>query len=168
MKDCTIPPRMRRLREKEIEVLDISNQERIREEGHINIFSIQIASDKYDSWSVYSYDLGEGFDYSELDNGSNMTKVRSDTSMREFMFFMTGNGLFVLARRHVKEGDVVAVLDGGKVPMILRKADEVAAQEGSGDLYRVVCATYVHGFMDGEAEVGVQEGWLKKQDILLV
>ena len=168
VKDCTIPPRMRRLREKEIEVLDISNQERLRQEGHINIFSIQIASDKYDSWSVYSYDLGEGFDYSELDDGSNMTKVRDDTGMREFMFVMTENGLFVLARRHVKEGDVVVVLDGGKVPMILRKAEDVAAQEGPGDYYRIVCATYVHGFMDGEADLGVEEGWLKKQDIMLV
>ena len=168
MKDCTIPPRMRRLREKEIEVLDVRNQKRLKEEGDINIFSIQLTSDKYDSWSVYSYDLGEGFDYSKLDDGSNMTKVRIDTSMRKFMFVMTENGLFVLARRHVKEGDVVAVLDGGKVPMILRKAEDVAAQEGSGDFYRVVCASYVHGFMDGEAELGVEEGWLKKQDILLV
>jgi hypothetical protein len=103
VKDCTIPPRMRRLREKEIEVLDISNQERLREDDLINVFSIQIASDKYNSYSVYSYELGEGFDYSELDDGSNTTKVRNDTTLREFMFAMTENGLFVLARRHVRE-----------------------------------------------------------------
>ncbi|RFN45353.1 heterokaryon incompatibility protein 6, or allele [Fusarium flagelliforme] len=167
VKDCTIPPRMRRLREKEIEILDVTNQERLREE-EINLFSFRIASDKYDSHSVYSYNLGERFDYGELDDGSHTTEVRNDTIMGEFMFTMTENGLFVLGRRHVREGDVVVVLDGGKVPMILRKAEDKAVEEESEDLYRVVCAAYVHGFMDGEAEVGVEEGWLKKQDILLV
>lgn len=167
VKDCTIPPRMRRLRQNEIEILDIANQERLRED-EINVVSFQIASDRHESYSIFSYDLGDGFDYTDLDDGSNMTKVRNDISMREFMFVITENGLFVLARRHVKEDDVVAVLDGGKVPMILRKAEDVAAKEGPGDFYRVVCATYVHGFMYGEAEVGVEEGWLKKQDILLV
>ncbi|KAJ4138639.1 hypothetical protein NW768_002489 [Fusarium equiseti] len=167
VKDCTIPPRMRRLREKEIELLDIMNQKRLRED-QINVFTFQIASDKYDSHSAYSYHPGEGFDYSELDDGSHTTEVRNDTVMRDFMFTITENGLFVLGRRHVREGDVVAVLDGGKVPMILRKAEDVECEDGSGKFYRAVCAAYVHGFMDGEVKVGVEAGWLKKEDIFLV
>ncbi|RBR07518.1 uncharacterized protein FIESC28_10599 [Fusarium coffeatum] len=167
VKDCTIPPRMRRLRQKEIDILNVTNQERLRE-GEINVFSFQIASDRHESYSIFSYELGDGFDYADVDDGSNMTKVRNDTILREFMFVMTENGLFVLARWHVREGDVVAVLDGGKVPMILRKAEAIENEEGPGDVYRVVCAAYVHGFMDGEAETGVEEEWLKKQDIMLV
>jgi hypothetical protein len=84
------------------------------------------------------------------------------------MFSVTHNGLYLLARPHVREGDVIAVLDGGKVPMVLRKVEQKSCDGRTESEYKLVCPAYVHGFMDGEAEVGVAEGWLKKQDILLV
>jgi hypothetical protein len=57
-------------------------------------------------------------------------------------FMITEHGRMGLVARHAKEGDVVAVLTGGRVPMILRP---------SGDFFTVVGDAYVHGIMDGEA-----------------
>jgi hypothetical protein len=85
---------------------------------------------------------------------------------KDYMFATTSEGLFVLTRRYVREGDFVAVLDGGKVPVILRR---VPAQIGAEfeELYHFVCIAYVHGIMDGEVEEAVTRGWLEKREILL-
>lgn len=59
-------------------------------------------------------------------------------------FAVTRNGYFVLGPDALQEGDVVAVLRGGKTPFLLR---EVNAGEGG---WRLVGECYVHGLMDGE------------------
>ncbi|EMT67440.1 hypothetical protein FOC4_g10005530 [Fusarium odoratissimum] len=82
-----------------------------------------------------------------------------------FMFSVMDNALFLARCFAAKQGDVVAVLDGGKVPLVLRKVNSRVDVEG--EFYMVVGSTYVHGFMDGEAEVGVIDGWLEKRKTLM-
>jgi len=47
------------------------------------------------------------------------------------------------------EGDLVAVLPGGKVPYILRS--HIPENTSSGRQFTVLGDAYVHGIMDGEA-----------------
>ncbi|CAG9978008.1 unnamed protein product [Clonostachys byssicola] len=57
--------------------------------------------------------------------------------------FVTRKGYIGLAPWNAKEGDVVAVLDGGKTPYILRSA--------SVDQFKLVGESFVYGVMAGEA-----------------
>ncbi|KAE8446243.1 hypothetical protein EG329_012329 [Mollisiaceae sp. DMI_Dod_QoI] len=59
---------------------------------------------------------------------------------------------------YVKEGDIVCVLLGLKVPIILRKVDEH---------YEVVRVVYVHGLMEGEAIDMLEAGSVQLQDFEL-
>ena len=83
-----------------------------------------------------------------------------------YVFACTVHGLFVLTRRYVRAGDIIAVLDGGKLPVVLRRVPKNRNDEFE-ELYHLVCIAYVHGLMDGEVEEAVARGWLKKRDILL-
>ncbi|XPS79540.1 hypothetical protein M3J09_011521 [Ascochyta lentis] len=83
-----------------------------------------------------------------------------------YVFAVSLNGFYLLTRRFAEVGDVIAVLDGGKVPVILRNVKS----DGAGKLeqaYEFVCIAYVHGIMDGEVEEAVARGWLQKEEILL-
>jgi hypothetical protein len=66
---------------------------------------------------------------------------------RKWTFGMTTNGLYVLFSPPAKEGDIIACLEGGKVPIILRPVH----QDGSPERYKIITTAYVHGFMDIEA-----------------
>ncbi|EHK16029.1 uncharacterized protein TRIVIDRAFT_39727 [Trichoderma virens Gv29-8] len=70
-------------------------------------------------------------------------------------FAVTRNGYFVLGPDALQEGDVVAVLRGGKTPFLLR---EVTDDDG-GSGWILVGECYVHGLMNGEGwdVEGVQE-----------
>ncbi|KAH8673419.1 hypothetical protein BX600DRAFT_536017 [Xylariales sp. PMI_506] len=93
---------------------------------------------------------------------------------KDWKFTMTLNGLFLMVREQVQEGDIVVVMDGGKVPVILRKAEGVSTDSGDQSaanlmsVYRFVCVAYVHGFMDGEAELGMENGTLLREEFTLV
>ncbi|KAF4958115.1 hypothetical protein FSARC_11103 [Fusarium sarcochroum] len=166
--DCIAPPRMRRLRKAEIEALDVENRRWVSER-HINILTYRINNYEHYSRSAFSYDLGENFDFTEVDKAIHRVSTGTASvghAIDDFIFATTENGLFLLTRPHVQQGDVVAVLEGGKVPLVLRKTKS-RDDQGGLETYNIVCSTYVHGFMDGEAETGVAEGWLKKQDILI-
>ncbi|KAI1012204.1 hypothetical protein LB503_004529 [Fusarium chuoi] len=161
VKDCTLPPRMRRLRQTEIERLDLENQEQLKTEwGPLQTYRLHFGN-KY-SRSAFGYQPADDEDLTKLDIEGQISHHYSPGS---FMFAVTDNGLFLATRFAAKEGDVVAVLDGGKVPLALRKVEPRDGVEG--ELYMVVGSTYVHGFMDGEAETGVTEGWLEKREILI-
>ncbi|KIH94507.1 het domain containing protein [Sporothrix brasiliensis 5110] len=87
----------------------------------------------------------------------------------------SGGGLLLMVRAVAAPGDVVAVLDGSKVPVVLRAQDAGALSTGAGDgddgttaYYKYVCPAYVHGYMDGEAVAQVADGRLTEQDIVLV
>jgi hypothetical protein len=62
-------------------------------------------------------------------------------------FYTSDNGLFVLAQPTALAGDVIAILDGAKTPMVLRPTGKCA---DGNETYVPVCGAYVHGFMDGE------------------
>jgi hypothetical protein len=74
--------------------------------------------------------------------------------------------LYLLTGCRAEEGDIVAVLDGGKVPVILRRI-EASGHEEVRVLYLFVCIAYVHGTTDGEVEEAVKRGWVEKQDFVL-
>jgi hypothetical protein len=163
VKDCTLPPRMRRLRPEEIEALDVRNQETLAKKDE-QVKTYQIRLDGLYSRSAFSYDPGDDFDFSNVDSETVIVPARMMHEIHDLIFARTDNGLYLLARLHVQQGDVVVVLDGGRLPMVLRQVEH----EGLGGTFKIVCSAYVHGFMDGEADTGVDEGWLQKQDILLV
>lgn len=82
-------------------------------------------------------------------------------------FTMTTDGLYVMVMSHVKEGDLIAVLEGAKVPMVLRPVSE-GQIEGGQVKYQLISTAYVHGFMDGEAARWVNEGKRHEEEFLLV
>lgn len=77
-------------------------------------------------------------------------------------FTVSANGLYCMIKKGVREGDALAVLDGGKVPVVLRQA------EGDSSHFVFVGTAYVHGYMDGEAKDAADKGEVKTEDILLV
>lgn len=77
-------------------------------------------------------------------------------------FTISENGLYCMLKKGARPGDVLAVLDGGKVPVVLRAVDAESSK------YTFVGTAYVHGFMDGEARLAADEGKLKHEKILLV
>ena len=68
----------------------------------------------------------------------------------------------MVPREGSMEGDHIVILDGSKVPMLLRPI------EGQSRSYSFVGGAYVHGFMDGEAREWVQQGKLKREKFILV
>lgn len=81
---------------------------------------------------------------------------------RDWMFSVTDNGLYTMVRNS-KGGDIIASVDGAKVPLVLR-------ERGSRDgikTYSLVGTAYVHGYMDGEALDLVEQGALPEEEILL-
>jgi hypothetical protein len=168
VKDCTTPPRMRRLLKSEIESLDPINRDHLQAGEVLQTF--QISLDESKSRSAFSYHPGKDFDFTEVEESKNLVLTYLpwlSYSQRDWMFTVADNGLFLLARPGVKQGDVIAVLDGAKIPMVLRRAETNHKHQDMGEVYQFVCSTYVHGFMDGEAERGVSEGWLEKKDFLI-
>ncbi|KAF2015766.1 hypothetical protein BU24DRAFT_422083 [Aaosphaeria arxii CBS 175.79] len=70
-------------------------------------------------------------------------------------FFVSRSGLMGIGPETMREGDIVAVLFGGKVPYLLRP---------QGGRYRYIGECYVHRMMEGEAiEKWIQKG--RKQDL---
>ncbi|KAF9764056.1 hypothetical protein IL306_002898 [Fusarium sp. DS 682] len=128
--DCTLPPRMRRLRETEIERLDVRNQEVLRD-GWSNIQTYRLQFGNKYSRSTWSYQPRDDEDLTELDKEG---QVSHHYSSMDFVFAVTDNGLFLSTRYAAREDDVVVVLDGGKVPLVLRKIDSEDSVESEGEL----------------------------------
>ncbi|KAM6529197.1 hypothetical protein FALCPG4_007343 [Fusarium falciforme] len=168
VKDCTAPPRMRRLLKSEIESLDPINRDHLQAGQVLQTF--QIPLDESKSRSAFSYHPGNDSDFAEIEESRNLELTFLpwiSYSDRDWMFTVADNGLFLLARPGVRQGDVIAVFDGAKIPMVLRRVETNHEHQDMGEVYQVVCSTYVHGFMDGEAERGVSEGWLEKNNFLI-
>ncbi|ESZ91946.1 hypothetical protein SBOR_7691 [Sclerotinia borealis F-4128] len=82
-------------------------------------------------------------------------------------FAITENGLYCLTTLDALDGDLIVVLNGAKVPVVLRK--RTGNPGGSRDKceYVLVGPAYVHGLMDGEAMMLADEGRLEKQEFIL-
>jgi hypothetical protein len=68
--------------------------------------------------------------------------------------FLTGEGYLGMGPREAREGDVVVVFCGGRIPFVLRPS----SGEGS-DVYTFVGEAYCDGVMDGEV-IGARE-WVE-------
>jgi hypothetical protein len=77
---------------------------------------------------------------------------------RNWAFYVSEEGLFVMARKHVQEGDFIAVIEGAKVPLILQSVDD--------NRFEIVSPAYVHGYMDRDPPV--RSTRLSKRDIFIV
>ena len=121
----------------------------------------QVAEDDKAFWELMREPLSEESwwysSYASLASGQMMDKM-----FTRWMFTKADTGLFLMVREGAREGDVIVVVDGGKVPLLLREV------EGDGRDYTVVNAVYVHGFMDGETRAWVDEGRLSEQHFMVV
>ncbi|KAI0158175.1 heterokaryon incompatibility protein-domain-containing protein [Xylariaceae sp. FL1272] len=92
-----------------------------------------------------------------------VSKGMVERLFRGWTFARSKSGLMLMVREGVKEGDVLAVLDGGKVPCVLRPVIS-----GETIRYKFINTAYVHGYMDGKAVVDALEGLYEKQEIVLI
>ncbi|KAK5625407.1 hypothetical protein RRF57_001123 [Xylaria bambusicola] len=83
-------------------------------------------------------------------------------SLGNWLFTMSKTGLLLMTTDQAQEDDVLSILDGGRVPCLLRPF-----YEDNKLRYRMVHSVYIHGYMDGKAAIEVEEGRLQKQDIFL-
>ncbi|KAJ4269604.1 hypothetical protein NW762_001271 [Fusarium torreyae] len=162
-RDCTHPPKIRRLHDTEIVSLQMHNRDDANQGVIRGLKNYKIRDNWRLSRYAFSYDPEAN---REVGNDVELTHVGYAPYNRDLMFTMTSNGLFLLVRPHVQQGDIVVILDGAKVPMVLRKAEPESGD--NKEAYRIVCSAYAHGFMDGEAETGINEGRLEKQDISII
>jgi len=77
-------------------------------------------------------------------------------------FAVSDHGHFIMIAEEVQEGDVITILDGARVPVILRQVGDPTE-----NTYMVKGAAYVHGFMDGEAEQQLAGGKLEYREFLV-
>ena len=77
----------------------------------------------------------------------------SAAAVENSCFFDTRSYSFMgLGPRATKKGDVVAVLNGGRTPFVMRKVvEDVTGESGATARYELIGSCYVHGIMDGEA-----------------
>ncbi|VUC34388.1 unnamed protein product [Clonostachys rosea] len=66
----------------------------------------------------------------------------------EKSFFVTEDGMSGLCPWMAKEGDFIALLDGGKVPYLLRQV--TGSDAGEGEEFQLIGECYVEGIMHGE------------------
>ncbi|KAI0164377.1 HET-domain-containing protein [Hypoxylon sp. FL1284] len=76
----------------------------------------------------------------------------SFTHSLNLRIFRTSRGHLGCGSLSCKEGDRVWIIQGSRVPLMLRPAGK-----GGSDVYSLVGGTYLHGFMQGEALLGDPE-----------
>ena len=85
--------------------------------------------------------------------------------IRHWRFATTESGLYCMIPTDAAEGDRIVVMDGARVPLVLRSTGE--SLDGIAT-FRFIGTAYVHGFMDGLAQSWVQEGKLHEKSFILV
>ncbi|PVH79337.1 HET-domain-containing protein [Cadophora sp. DSE1049] len=60
------------------------------------------------------------------------------------VMFKTEEGHVGISSKHIKEGDAIALFQGGKLPLVIREVEE-------GGSWHIVGDAYIHGIMNGEA-----------------
>ncbi|TLD16753.1 uncharacterized protein PgNI_02156 [Pyricularia grisea] len=150
--DCTAYP-IRRLTLDEIEAETRRFQE-------LMMLQEEPAGDG-ESWKEKRISIGKSYEAKrKVWDKMESWRMLQRNQMGGWHFFMTTDGKFIVARKQAQEGDVVAVLDGAKVPVILRPTQGMI--DGVG-CFTFVCSAYVHGCMDGEEIEGTGT-----QDLFLI
>jgi hypothetical protein len=99
------------------------------------------------------------------------------TLIGDWQFAELDGGLYAMVPREgvlhgdnneSKIGDLVVIVDGGKVPLVLREMNSVGEHENDGGKWAVIGTAYVHGFMDGLASQWADDGRLTKRDFSLI
>ncbi|OQU96288.1 hypothetical protein CLAIMM_02393 [Cladophialophora immunda] len=111
-------------------------------------------------YAKWTGDLPESFMIEE-----DSTKLRDFYVYGQSFNYTFGHKLAITSKRRApclvpsaaKEGDVVAVVQGCRIPFVLRRKVERGQEH-----FRIVGCTYVHGIMDGET---VEEGQKEMRDI---
>jgi hypothetical protein len=85
--------------------------------------------------------------------------------IRHWRFAVSEGGFYCMIPTDAAEGDQIAVMDGAKVPLVLRSTGE--SSDGIAT-FKFIGTAYVHGFMDGLARSWVQEGKLQEKNFILV
>ena len=88
--------------------------------------------------------------------------MRYDTGVRQTFdgkhFVKLDDGLLGVAPENTRNGDIVVVFFGGRVPFVLRR---------KGEFHTIIGECYVQGIMDGEAMDDWRSGKLQKKDFIL-
>jgi hypothetical protein len=92
-------------------------------------------------------------------------KLGINDIIRHWRFAVTESGFYCMIPTDAAEGDQIAVVDGAKVPLVLRSTGE--SSDGIAT-FKFIGTAYVHGFMDGLARSWVQEGKLQEKSFILV
>jgi hypothetical protein len=162
MADCTMYP-ARRLSQD-----DIESYSKIFKAWSLNI-NVALPDQH---WSSSNGSLLNEKQKAAYDACSALSQIRSlEDKMRKWKFAELSGGLYALVPgdryssaegREAREEDGFVVLDGGKVPLAVRRVGE------GRDEWEVLGTAYVHGFMDGRAMEWVEEGKLEWRSITLV
>ncbi|KAI0865835.1 heterokaryon incompatibility protein-domain-containing protein [Xylaria cubensis] len=104
----------------------------------------------------------------KFDNWLPLNRIQMLTKMGAgWRFSITDHhGVYCMVPFASEPGDVLAVMKGGKVPLVLRP--NIPQESGDVAGFRVVGPAYAHGFMSGEAAEAVEKGLLCTEDIVLV
>ena len=103
--------------------------------------------------SLVDDEEGEGGDQPEKSQLS--TILSAGLTMNRRRMFISMKGAVGLAPWDAEKGDIICVLLGCRFPVVLRPMGP------SGNYYVLVGEAYVEGFMDGEAIVGLEEGYFE-------
>ncbi|KAK7936631.1 heterokaryon incompatibility protein [Apiospora aurea] len=173
---------MKRLQQDEIETLDGSLREKMRESMRRHDKRMSESNDA--GLTEPTVQRNSGKDAGDDPPQEEEPYLLEDTicdpvwcfTYTHWGFNVTEKGLYtMLLRGRAQQGDVIACLEGAKVPLVLRP--KRAVDDGpstTGEVpprFEVIGPAYVHGFMDLEAfeSVGLRERLqLKTEDIFLV
>ena len=73
-----------------------------------------------------------------------------NTMLEGWRFWLTASKHFSMIPISSHPGDILVVLDGAKVPIVLRPVPD----DEAGEKFQVIGGAYIHGLMDGEANTG--------------
>ncbi|KAH6669866.1 hypothetical protein B0J14DRAFT_640857 [Halenospora varia] len=110
-----------------------------------------------------------------------LNKVEAETSLRKFLqkwqFAEIEGGLFAMVPWEgqygheigSKVGDLVVVVEGGKVPLVVRSVDGGTDSDSTLDeRVQIIGTGYIHGFMDGLAEEWADKHLLDRKKFIIV
>lgn len=78
--------------------------------------------------------------------------------------FISAKGYIGLAPSKVKEGDLVCILYGGRIPYILRPVDTATIDGPKKPVCKIVGDSYVPGLMYGEVITMLEQGQLQEEE----
>ena len=144
--DCSAYP-IRRLREDELDL----------EEDKYRALLRKVCKPETD------YDLGPDGN----EDGQPVSLEVLQRNAASWVFCVTDSGFYTMSLRGMtRPGDLVLVLDGGKVPVLVRPVAKECPPEHCS--YEIVHVVYAHGFMNGETEKWIEEARLKESEFLII